>query len=442
MRYISFFLFLCSCFLSTLNTTAQSSILLEAKKDNGIFSKRDSALDINNLPLSPIILPAIGVGTRLMWIPSKSAFRVGTILDYENGSMNNWNADSIGIYSIAGGLNVKATGTASTAFGSSTATGRFSTAIGLGKAEGPYSLAGGGNSISRGDFSFAMGYESNSAGEASIALGDGVTAYKYGGISLGAYNDPGHTVPNTYENPLSTDRIFQLGNGSFDFDGDNILSNALTVLRNGNMGIGNIAATLAPAERVVIDGNVSVLNAAKGIMLSGSSSPLLTKTSDVFTSGTYQNLGRWGLFKDTDNLTFGIPAITNKTFRFVSYNTNSTIAKTVLDINQNGNVSVDGFSKLGSSAPAIKVLKLTGTTAATQGTYTTIAHGLDFSKILSVEVFVSPSATVKHGRGWTAYGGYQFDFYLDTTLIQILNIAGNSSSILSKPYTVLITYEQ
>ncbi|RYU97329.1 hypothetical protein [Emticicia agri] len=479
MKYT--FLIAWCCLFNTLVTKAQSSILLEPSKDNGIFSKRDSALNLqSNLP---IILPASGAGTRLMWIPSLSAFRVGTVTGIY--SADNWNADSIGRFSIAGGLNTKATGYCSIALGSSaSATGNNSVALGVSsalgldaiamagatafgsnsvaagmfsEAQGTFSVALGRGNISlgassvalgsyakaNGDYSIAAGSGSHSFGESSITLGQGLTAYKYGGISMGTFNNPGNTTVTNYSDYSYSDRIFQLGNGVFDsLENAIIYSNALTVIRNGNVGIGNTVAALAPGERLVIDGNVSVVDAAKGIRLSANFSPLLTKTSDVFTSGAYQNLGRWGLFKDTDNFTFGIPAITNKTFRFVSYNDNSTISKTVLDINQNGNVSVEGFSKLGSSAPAIKVLKLTGTTAATQGTYTSIAHGLSLSKILSVEVFVSVSATVKHGRGWTAYGGHQFDFYIDSTVIQILNIAGNSSSILSKPYTVLITYEQ
>ena len=391
------------CLLNTLIAKAQSSILLEPSKDNGIFSKRESALNANNLPISPVILPATGVGTRLMWIPSKSAFRVGTIIDEGYGSAASWDADNIGIYSIAGGINVRATGFASialgysawargntsVALGSSIADGWTATAMGLGRALGSASVAGGeyaeahgeasvsigmysrsiGFSSSafgyltkaKGDYSLSAGYESSSFGEASIALGRMTSAYKFGGISIGAFNEPGDTTVTYNDTAVDTDRIFQLGNGFYDsFLDYTYSSNAITVLRNGNVGIGNSPATLAPTERLVVDSNISV----------------------------------------------------------------------------------DGFSKLGSNAPAIKVLKLTGTTAAAQGTYTSIAHGLSLSKILSVEVFVSVSATVKHGRGWTAYGGHQFDFYIDSTVVQILNIAGNSGNILSKPYTVLITYEQ
>ncbi|WP_304232568.1 hypothetical protein [Jiulongibacter sediminis] len=55
---------------------------------------------------NPPTAPMNGDGTRLMWIPSRSAFRVGTI---SNGS-NSWDADSVGLFSFATGYNTKAKG--------------------------------------------------------------------------------------------------------------------------------------------------------------------------------------------------------------------------------------------------------------------------------------------------------------------------------------------
>jgi hypothetical protein len=58
----------------------------------------------------------------------------------------------------------------------------------------------------------------------------------------------------------------------------------------------------------------------------------------------------------------------------------TTIPATTLEVN--------GYTKLGSDAPSIKVKKFTGTTAATESGFVIIAHGLDNSKILSVSVMV------------------------------------------------------
>lgn len=107
-----------------------------------------------------------------------------------------------------------------------------------------------------------------------------------------------------------------------------------------------------------------------------------------------------------------------------------------------GNTATTGFTQLGTDAPKIKVKKITGSTATTQGAYREIAHGLTLSKILSVEVIVSPTATTSHFKKWTAYNTYEFDYYIDDTKVQVLNINGNSGSILNKPLTIYITYEE
>jgi hypothetical protein len=56
----------------------------------------------------------------MMWIPAKSAFRVGTV------SETAWNASNVGTWSFASGYNALASGETSTAIGGGTkATGDF-----------------------------------------------------------------------------------------------------------------------------------------------------------------------------------------------------------------------------------------------------------------------------------------------------------------------------
>lgn len=55
-------------------------------------------------------------------------------------------------------------------------------------------------------------------------------------------------------------------------------------------------------------------------------------------------------------------------------------------------LEVNGFTMLGSNAPAVKMLKLTGTSAATQGASVAIPHGLSVAKILAVEVLLEYTA--------------------------------------------------
>ncbi len=104
---------------------------------------------------------------------------------------------------------------------------------------------------------------------------------------------------------------------------------------------------------------------------------------------------------------------------------------------------VDGFTKLGLDAPAIKTLKFTGTTAATQNASATpIVHGLTASKILSISVVVDLGAAGNVFENYTQSAGYQVGVSFENTLIYIWNSPTNSANILSKPFKVLVTYEE
>ena len=104
-------------------------------------------------------------------------------------------------------------------------------------------------------------------------------------------------------------------------------------------------------------------------------------------------------------------------------------------------LEVNGFTMLGSNAPAIKMLKFTGTTSALQGGAANIAHGLSPAKILSVSVEVEhfPGNWLKHG--FTNLPGYEFNVSYNTS-INVINVNGNSAFILGKPLKILIIYEQ
>ncbi len=119
----------------------------------------------------------LGAGTRLHWYPKKAAFRAGGI------EGNQWDDDSIGIYSAAMGYNTRAFGDFSTAMGYNTqASGYSSTAMGLQtNASGYSSTAMGFVTQAFGDFSTAMGYQTQASGYYSTAMG-------YGTEALGNYS--------------------------------------------------------------------------------------------------------------------------------------------------------------------------------------------------------------------------------------------------------------
>jgi len=221
-------------------------------------------------------VPVSGAGRRMMWYPAKAAFRAG----YVNGT--EWDKDSIGNYSVAAGFVVKAKGNGSTAFGrycsatgedGSTAMGNYTTASGtygstamgfqaaaLGfdgstaigfcttasgdngsTAFGDFTRASGDNgstamgdgSTARGnDGSTALGYFTDASGNSSFAANSNTTANSFDETVFGQLNDTA-TAPNK-TGWVATDRLFEIGNGISNSN----RSNALTVLKNGQFGIG------------------------------------------------------------------------------------------------------------------------------------------------------------------------------------------------------------
>ncbi|GAA4383238.1 tail fiber domain-containing protein [Hymenobacter koreensis] len=90
---------------------------------------------------SALAIPAEGSGTRLMWYPDKAAFRAGSI----NGTQ--WDDANIGLYSMALGGNVRASGDYAFASGNSTA------AVNVGStAMGQYCTASGAASVALGNY--------------------------------------------------------------------------------------------------------------------------------------------------------------------------------------------------------------------------------------------------------------------------------------------------
>lgn len=110
--------------------------------------------------------------------------------------------------------------------------------------------------------------------------------------------------------------------------------------------------------------------------------------------------------------------------------------------NPTAELEVNGFTKLGSTAPAVKMIKLTGTTAATQGLQTLILHGLTSSKILGVSIFVEQLAGSGIPPNYTTNAGYEYEYFFNSTSVVVWPKAGNSGNILLKPIRVLVTYEE
>lgn len=187
--------------------------------------------------------PTSGAGTRLMWVSSRSAFRCGTV----NGDA--WDAANVGLHSFASGYNSRATGLGCIAFGTNAisdgtsntiafgentrATGNNGLAMGYGaRANAQYGVAIGNNSFADGTSNtLAFGEVANASGTNGVAIGTGVNANSYYSVAMGYYN----IIPVANATSwVASDPLFTIGNGQSSV----ARSNAMMILKNGNVGIG------------------------------------------------------------------------------------------------------------------------------------------------------------------------------------------------------------
>jgi len=153
------------------------------------------------------------------------------------------NSVALGDGNIARGWNTIAIGKSTTAFG------WVATAMGYNTfASGMYSTATGYNTNASGTASTAMGVGTIASGYYSTAMGNSTHANSLNSLALGMYNIGGGSSLNM----VLTDPIFEIGIGI----DDSHRANAMTVLKNGNVGIG----TTSPQQLLDVNGTVNAVN--------------------------------------------------------------------------------------------------------------------------------------------------------------------------------------
>lgn len=150
-------------------------------------------------------------------------------------------------------------------------------------------------------------------------------------------------------------------------------------------------------------------------------------------SSSTTNYNQLLVYHDSVNAIIGVTKVGSAT-------QGSLILKTTA--NDDLRLTPGGYFKIGPDAPAIRQKKLTGTTSSTQGTSASVSHGLSSAKIIGCEVLVEFSTGNKVTNSWAGVAGYSFSVTIEPTVIAVWNDTGNSANILSKPFTVLITYEE
>ena len=197
-------------------------------------------------------LPGQDDANRFFFHKEKGAFRAGSAGLHPvsgNDLSHCWNLDNIGDDSFATGFGTIASGLQSTAMGATTtASGQSSTALGQHTISSGYvSTAIGASTTASADYSTAMGSGSTASGYMSTATGTITTASgaystamglltiapSYAETSLGAYNT--YYLFQSAGSWSVNDRLFTIGNGTADLS----RSDALSILKNGDMKIGN-----------------------------------------------------------------------------------------------------------------------------------------------------------------------------------------------------------
>ena len=267
---------------------------------------------------------ASGAGSRLMWVSSVSALRAG----YSVGPQ--WDSAYIGPYSVAMGYGTKASqyfttalgyysnasGFMATAMGDSTfASGYFSTTMGIfTTASGYGSTAMGSNTVASGYFGTAMGTFTTASGYGSTAIGtmgtangtystvigEGINAPSRDEIALGAYNTT-YTPVSGSGTWSPSDRLFSIGNGT----SASATSNAMVILKNGNIGIG----TSSPTYVLDVEGNSGSSAVAYFSNSNAGQYALAVKNSAATGGGggggiygsTAQSFYAYGIYGNNDN---------------------------------------------------------------------------------------------------------------------------------------------
>ncbi len=214
-------------------------------------------------------LATSGAGTRLIWYPKRAAFRVG----YVSGSK--WDEpNNIGNYSIAMGYDPQATADGSIALGNgASATNIHAVAIGKdAQASGVESIAIGKSAVASGDTAVAFGNSTTSSSNDTLAMGNSTTASGHHATAMGHYTTAqaqNSVVMGRYNitsgdkyNWISTDPLFVIGNGNGIIGDPDQYRNALTVLKNGNVGIGT---TDPGTNRLEVTGGL--IQAAGGLII-------------------------------------------------------------------------------------------------------------------------------------------------------------------------------
>lgn len=270
--------------------------------------------------------------------------------------------------------------------------GNGSMALGINTlASGESSVSIGSNTMAQGLYATALGYGSQASGINSTAIGNTNVSTGFSAHSFGTENFAG---------------------------GDFSLAMGNTTVATGNSSTSMGKFTTAQGANSMAIGIYTIAKASSSLSIG-------QHNDEIFSSQP-------NAWFPTDPL-------------FIIGNGQVLAKSNALVVYKNGNTDISGFTQMGrtsESAPAIKMKKITATSATTQNGNTFAAHGLDRAKILGVQILLTYAPSNDIPANYMDVPGYEFNWQLTNTSVWIITKNANSANILNKPMRILITYEE
>lgn len=255
-----------------------------------------------------------------------------------------------------------------------------------------------------GNNSVALGYLSTSSGFGSMTYGALTEAESFFSTALGVQNIGGGS-PIAWE---PTDPLFEIGNGISE------PSNALTILKNGKIGIGEHQ----PSGFLEVKASNSPSQPNINLVHEGATGARINFSNTATTNGNV-----WTFYGETDDTD------ANSVFNIFHSNAGNIIrVRGDARVSINGDLTTTGTTKIGSAGTGIsEVVKITGIGDASGTTFIDYPAGFNWENTHVVSCKVLSNTGGAQGANWYTIAG-NFNTGDDNSIyINLQNSVSNTS---------------